>query len=102
MEVSSEIPRTFLGPGILKVICSDGSVKCLRGCSTFTTHEELVQEEVQSIFLEEIPVSIERSFKSLEGQKDGRYCLELASFEWYTGPTYRKIIDNLSTSSFSD
>lgn len=60
MEVSSEILRTFLGRGILQVISLDGSVKCLRGCSTFSAQEELVQEEVKSISLGEIPASIEK------------------------------------------
>lgn len=60
MEISSEILRTFLGPGILQVICWDGSVKYLRGCSTVTAQEELVQGEVKSTSLEEIPVSIEK------------------------------------------
>lgn len=63
MELSSEIPRTILEPSTLQVNRLDGNVKYLRGCSTFTAQEELVQEGVKSVSLEEIPVSIEKVFQ---------------------------------------
>lgn len=69
MEVSSEIPRTFLEPGILQVNGLDGSVEYLRGCSAFSTQEELVQEEVKSTSLEEIPVSVEKLLQEPRGSE---------------------------------
>lgn len=69
VEVSSEIPRTFLGPGTLQVMCLDGSVKYSRACGTFSTQEELVQEEVKSTPLEEIPVPIEKILEEPRGSE---------------------------------
>jgi len=64
MEVTSEILRTVLWSVILQVICLDGTVKYLRGHSTFTTQEKLGQEEVKGISLEKgIPISIKKIFQ---------------------------------------